>query len=143
MAQNEHIDARHALEAELAIFLLAEEAIVAAAARNIDDPMKARLRHAIAFERRCAQVGDAEGMIAADAAVERLIFEAAGESEAAAELQSMKLKFKQAWTEAHRLRDMSRDADHREQQVASIIAGDEVGAVAAIRRFFADIRTRI
>jgi DNA-binding GntR family transcriptional regulator len=127
----------------LPILMLAEEALIAAAILGLDDPIKGRLRHALAFQARCAMIGDTEGVIAADELIESLICEAAGETESAHGLKAMKKSFKEAWRAAHRLRDMTPDVELREQMVTCILAGDEAGAVACIRRFYAGIGLRI
>jgi DNA-binding GntR family transcriptional regulator len=131
------------LRRELPIFRLAEEQVVFRAAGAIDEAVRGRLKHAMDFLRRCSQVGDTDGMLAADARIERIICEAAGEPAAAAELQAMKLRFKQAWRDSNRLRDTAPDTRHRDMLVARIVAGDAEGAVAAVRAFYADVGGRL
>jgi DNA-binding GntR family transcriptional regulator len=128
---------------DLPVFMLAEEGVVAAAARNIDEPMKARLKHALAFQVRCAMIGDMEGVLAADEHIEHMICEAANQPSAAAELKSMKSAFKLAWRAANKLRDVRPDVECRERMVGFIVASDEAGAVAEVRRFYARISARI
>jgi DNA-binding GntR family transcriptional regulator len=134
---------REAMLQEMPILMLAEEALISAAINRIDDHVRGRLRHAMAFQVRCAMIGDTEGVIAADELIEGLICEAAGETESARELKAMKQPFKDAWRVTNRLRDMKPDVELREQMVTCILAADEAGAVACIRRFYASIGQRI
>jgi DNA-binding GntR family transcriptional regulator len=134
---------RHQMLQELPILMLAEEALLAAAINGLDDHIRGRLRHAMAFQVRCGMIGDAEGVITSDDLIESLICEAAGESASARELKAMKQPFKDAWRATHRLRDMKPDVELRMQMVTCILAGDETGAVACIRRFYAGIGQRI
>jgi DNA-binding GntR family transcriptional regulator len=128
---------------ELPILMLAEETLVAAAIHRLDDQIKGRLRHTMAFQKRCAMIGDAEGLISSDERIDSLICEAAGKAESALELKAMKQSFKDAWHETNRLRDMKPDVNLREQMVACMLAGDEAGAIAFIRRFYAGVSQRI
>jgi DNA-binding GntR family transcriptional regulator len=135
--------ARDAMLRELPILMLAEEALIAAAIHRLDDHIRGRLRHAMAFQVRCAMIGDAEGVITSDDVIESLICEAAGEPESARELKAMKQPFKDAWRANNSLRDMKPDVSQREQMLTCILAGDEAGAIACIRRFYAGIGERI
>jgi DNA-binding GntR family transcriptional regulator len=142
-ATEHFISNRDAVLRNLPVFMLAEEGVVAAAARNIAEPMKGRLRHALSFQVRCAMIGDMEGVLAADEHVESLICEAAGQPGAAAELKAMKRAFKRAWLGANKLKDARPDVACREKMVGCILAGDEAGALAEVRRFYSLISNRI
>jgi DNA-binding GntR family transcriptional regulator len=135
--------AREDMLKELPILMLAEEALIAAATHRLDDHIRSRLRHAMAFQVRCAMIGDTEGVITSDELIESLICEAAGETESARELKAMKQPFKDAWRTINSLRDMKPDVSQREQMLTCILAGDEAGAIACIRRFYAGIGERI
>jgi DNA-binding GntR family transcriptional regulator len=135
--------AREEMLKELPILMLAEEALIAAAIHRLDDHIRGRLRHAMAFQLRCAMIGDTEGVITSDELIESLICEAAGEPQSASELKAMKQPFKDAWRTNNSLRDMKPDVNQREQMVAFILAGDEAGAISCVRRFYASIGQRI
>ncbi len=134
---------RDAILSSLPLCMLAEEGVVSAAVRNIDETLKARLKHAMAFQLRCAMIGDVDGVLASDQLVESLICQAAREPAAAHELKVIKRSFKEAWRSANRLRNMKPDVDHRDRLVSCIVAGDEPGALATVRQFYAGIGSRL
>jgi hypothetical protein len=135
--------ARGEMLKELPILMLAEEALITAAIIGLDEHIRGRLRHALAFQARCAMIGDAEGVIRSDDLIESLICEAAGETECARELKAMKQPFKDAWRTTNFLRDMKPDVELRERMVTCILDADEAGAVACVRRFYAGLGQRI
>jgi DNA-binding GntR family transcriptional regulator len=110
----------------------------AAAAKASEDQLKA-MQASELVQRRCAMIGDMDGLILAERDLERLLVAASGLVDEGAELMAIKQEFRRAWCSANRLRDFTNVANIRAALVAAVAARDADAAEAQIHVFFTHI----
>jgi DNA-binding GntR family transcriptional regulator len=110
--------------------------IARAAALNADDAQLKAMTASQALQKRCALVGDMDGMMVAERQLEQLLAAASGLAVEAEELSRVKIEFRRSWCAANRLKTFSNVADIRTALVASIVARDPDAAEAQIHVFF-------
>jgi DNA-binding GntR family transcriptional regulator len=110
--------------------------IARAAALNADDGQLKAMTASQALQKRCALVGDMDGMMLAERQLEGLLAAASGLGAEAEELSQIKIEFRRSWCAANRLKTFSNVADIRTALVASIVARDPDAAEAQIQVFF-------
>jgi DNA-binding GntR family transcriptional regulator len=135
-----HVTARpldsNAMFATLPRRMELEIRIVRSAALGASEEALGRMQASEAVQRRCAMVGDMDGLMRAERELERLLVEASGLHEDGAELVRIKREFRRAWCAANRLRDFTNVASIRTALVAAIAARDVEAAEAQVRVFF-------
>jgi DNA-binding GntR family transcriptional regulator len=117
-----------------------EQSIARAAALQATVEDHVRMRHAVEMMKRCAQVGDIEGYMAADRALERLIGTASGLPNEVEKLIAIKREFRRAWFAYNRLRDLNVPLAMRSRLVDAILAKDPVSAANAVEVFIDYLR---
>lgn len=110
--------------------------IARAAALNADPEQLRAMTASQALQKRCALVGDLDGMMNSERHMEGILAAASGLAGEARELSSIKVEFRRAWCAANRLRTFSNVADIRTALVASIVARDPDAAEAQVNVFF-------
>ncbi|MGL4636794.1 MAG: FCD domain-containing protein [Beijerinckiaceae bacterium] len=118
-----------------------EKQIAAAAAMKAASDHKAALESAVVSLKRAALVGDIEGYMNADRALERVIGQTSQLEAEFEKLVQIKREFRRAWCAHNRLRDLNVPAAMRESLTKSIINGDSDGAVLAVDTFVKYLRT--
>jgi DNA-binding GntR family transcriptional regulator len=126
----------NAMFATLPRRMVLEIAIVRGAAAKADDAQIKAMQASEALQRRCAMVGDMDGLMTAERKLERLLVEAAGLEAAGTELISIKREFRRAWCAINRLKNFTHVATIRTALVAAIAARDPEAAEAQVRVFF-------
>jgi DNA-binding GntR family transcriptional regulator len=117
-----------------------ETKIVRAAAQRATDVQLQDMQDSQALQKRCALVGDMDGLMNAERGLEDLLIAASGLPAEGAELKRIKIEFRRAWCAVNRLRTFSGVADIRTALVAAIAARDPDAAEAQIRVFFDHLR---
>jgi DNA-binding GntR family transcriptional regulator len=112
-----------------------EKAIAEAAATKASAAQKGKIASAVVLLKRSALVGDMEGYMNADRALERLIGEAAALPDDFEKLVQIKREFRRAWCAHNRLRDLNIPANLREKLTQAIGKGDAAAAGEAVHRF--------
>jgi DNA-binding GntR family transcriptional regulator len=113
-----------------------EVMIVRGAALKAADGQLHEMLASEALQKRCALVGDMDGLMSAERRLERLLVEASGLYAEGDELTRIKIEFRRAWCAANRLRTFTQVANIRTALVAAIAARDPDGAEAQIHVFF-------
>jgi DNA-binding GntR family transcriptional regulator len=117
-----------------------EQEIARAAALHAAANDRERMRHAVQMMRRCAQVGDIEGYMAADRALERIIGTASGLPLVVEKLIAIKREFRRAWFAYNRLRDLNVPQVMRSRLVDAILEGNQQAAADAVAVFIDYLR---
>jgi DNA-binding GntR family transcriptional regulator len=110
--------------------------LVRAAALKASDRQLEEMLASQALQRRCALVGDMDGLMVSERQLEALLIAASGLAEEGAELSRIKVEFRRSWCAANRLKTFSNVADIRTTLVKAIAARDADGAEAQIQVFF-------
>jgi DNA-binding GntR family transcriptional regulator len=110
--------------------------IAMVAARRATPEQCKRLMELQGMVRQAAYVGDVQGCIAADIALEDVIGEASGLLTAAEELRQLKVEYRRAWCALHTLSNEETAAQFRLQLVEAIVAHDPMAAKQAIDDFY-------
>jgi DNA-binding GntR family transcriptional regulator len=113
-----------------------EISIARAAALNASEDQLKAMQASELVQRRCAMIGDMDGLMAAERELERLLVAASGLAEEGAELKAVKQEFRRAWCSANRLRNFTNVANIRTALVAAIAARDADAAEEQIHVFF-------
>jgi DNA-binding GntR family transcriptional regulator len=121
-----HLNRRRELETRIAR---------AAALNATEDQLKA-MYASQALQKRCALVGDMEGLMTAERQLEGLLGASSGLLAEAEELSRIKIEFRRSWCAANRLKTFSNVADIRTALVAAIVARDPDAAEAQVQVFF-------
>jgi DNA-binding GntR family transcriptional regulator len=121
-----NLDRRRALEIMIA----------RAAAANASEAQQQAMTASQALQKRCALVGDMEGLMNAERQLEALLGVASGLAAEVDELKRIKMEFRRSWCAANRLKTFSNVADIRTALVAAIVARDADAAEAQIHVFF-------
>jgi DNA-binding GntR family transcriptional regulator len=106
------------------------------AALNATDKQLQEMLASEALQKRCALVGDMDGLMTAERNLEALLVEASGMLCEGEELRRIKHEFRRAWCAANRLKTFTHVANIRTALVAAVAARDPDGAEAQIRIFF-------
>jgi DNA-binding GntR family transcriptional regulator len=117
-----------------------EKAIAQAAAAKATDAQKNKISGAVVLMKRSAMVGDMEGYMNADRALERLIGDAAAMPESFEQLVQIKREFRRAWCAHNRLRDLNIPAELRQSLAAAIAKSNAQEAVDAVENFLEYLR---
>jgi DNA-binding GntR family transcriptional regulator len=110
--------------------------IVRAATARATETQLSGMTASQALQKRCALVGDMEGLMTAERQLEALLAAASGLDAEAEELKRIKIAFRRSWCAANRLKTFSHVADIRTALVAAIVARDADAAEAQIHVFF-------
>ncbi len=117
-----------------------ETALAHAAASKATASQRQVISGAVLLLKRSAMVGDMEGYMRADRALERLIGEAADLPDSFEKLVQIKREFRRAWCAHNRLRDLNIPAGLRQRLAEAIAAGDAKVAVEAVNQFLNYLR---
>jgi DNA-binding GntR family transcriptional regulator len=110
--------------------------IVRAVVVSASDVQLKEMQASEAMLRRCATLGDMDGMMHAERQLEALMAEASGLQSEALELTAIKREFRRAWCAANRLRTFTHVASIRTALVAAIAARDVQAAEKQVLVFF-------
>jgi DNA-binding GntR family transcriptional regulator len=132
---------RTALLARLEEREMLETEIAAAAAINATADQRTALQSTALLLKRSALVGDMEGYMTADRALEKIIGHSSQRADSFEKLVQIKREFRRAWCAHNRLRDLNIPAAMRETLTKAIVDGHPDAAILAVKNFMKYIRT--